>query len=85
VPTVLHVQEFRFFFYSQEGHEPPHIHVEHADKLAKYWLEPVELATSRRFRSHELGRLHSIVIAHRQAFLEAWDEYCGDANGPNRG
>jgi hypothetical protein len=59
--------------------------VEHADKLGKYWLEPVELATSRGFRSPELGRLHSIVIAPRQAFLEAWDEYFGDANGPNRG
>jgi hypothetical protein len=85
MPTVLHVEGFRFFLYSREGLEPPHIHVEHADKLAKYWLEPVELATSRRFRVHELAQLHSIVIAHREALLEAWDEFFGDVNGPHRG
>jgi hypothetical protein len=85
MPTVLHVDGFRFFFYSREGSEPAHIHVEHAEKLAKYWLEPVELATSRRFRLHELARLHSIVVAHRQALMEAWDEHFGDADGPNRG
>jgi hypothetical protein len=81
MPTVLHVAGFRFFFYSREDHEPRHVHVEHGDKLAKYWLVPVELASSSRFRSHELTRLHSIVIGHKQAFLEAWDEHFG-TNGP---
>ena len=56
MPTVPYVEGNRFFFYSREEHEPPHIHIEHGDKLAKYWLQPVELATSRRFRSHELTR-----------------------------
>ena len=85
MPTVLHLEGFRFFFYSREGHEPRHIHVEHGDKLAKYWLEPVKLAASSRFRSHELARLHSIVLAHRQAFLEAWDEHFGGQDGSDSG
>jgi hypothetical protein len=53
---VLRFEGFRFFFYSLEGHEPPHIHVEHGDNVAKYWLRPVALAESYGFRAHELNR-----------------------------
>ena len=51
MPTVLKIEAYRFFFYSGENNEPPHIHVEWDDKIAKYWLTPVDLASSRRFRS----------------------------------
>jgi hypothetical protein len=54
VPTVLREGGYRFFFFRREDDEPPHIHVEHGDKLAKFWLDPVELASARRFRTHEL-------------------------------
>ena len=47
MPTVLRVAGFRFFFYSLEGSEPPHIHVEHGDNVAKFWLSPVDLAESQ--------------------------------------
>jgi hypothetical protein len=57
VPTVLRDGGYRFFFFSREDDEPPHIHVEHGDKLAKFRLDPVELASARRFRTHELGTL----------------------------
>ncbi|MGB9367516.1 MAG: DUF4160 domain-containing protein [Xanthobacteraceae bacterium] len=73
MPTVLRVSGFRFFFYSLEGSEPPHIHVEHGDKVAKFWLEPVSIVESRGFRSHELNRLRMMVIQNRQTFLEAWN------------
>ena len=85
MPTVLRVAGYRFYFYTLEGHEPPHIHVEHGDKLAKYWLEPVELAASNRFRSHELTRVRAMVVAHRQVFREAWDEHFSRQGGPDRG
>jgi hypothetical protein len=65
MPTILRLDGYRFYFYSGEGNEPPHIHIEFGDKLAKYWLDPVELASSKRFRSHELGPLRDIVIAPR--------------------
>lgn len=41
MPTVLKIGGYRFFFYSNEGNEPPHIHVEKSDSLAKFWLDPV--------------------------------------------
>jgi hypothetical protein len=38
MPTILVFEGFRFFFFSNEGFEPPHIHVEKAEGHAKYWL-----------------------------------------------
>ncbi len=35
MPTVLRIDGFRFFFYSDEGSEPPHIHAEKGDGVAK--------------------------------------------------
>ena len=78
MPSVLNLRGFRFFFFSGEGHEPPHIHIEHGDKVAKYWLNPVELAESQGFRNHELNRVRALVIEHRALFLEKWHEHFGD-------
>ena len=55
MPNVLRISGFRFFFYSLEGSEPLHIHVEHADNVAKFWLEPVSLEESHGFRAHAAG------------------------------
>jgi Domain of unknown function (DUF4160) len=75
VAAILHVLGFGFFFYSLEPGEPPHVHVAHGSKAAKYWLEPVELANSEGFRAHELTRLRELVIEHRDVFRRKWDEY----------
>jgi hypothetical protein len=77
MPTVLRIGPYRFFFYSNENNEPPHIHVENGEKVTKYWLETVELASSHGFRSHELTQVRALVIEHRDRFLEAWHEYFG--------
>jgi hypothetical protein len=75
MPTVLRTSGFRFFFYSLEGSEPPHVHVERAENVAKFWLQPVSLAESYGFRSHEITQLRALVIEHRLAFLEAWNAH----------
>lgn len=74
MPTVRRVGASRFFFYSNEGSEPPHVHVEHGRRFAKFWLEPVSLASSYRLRRHELRNLERLVSEHRREFLEAWRE-----------
>lgn len=75
MPTVLRYAGYRFFFYSGENNEPPHIHVEFDDKLAKFWLEPLELASSKRFRAHEITVVRTLVLEHKKMFLEAWHEH----------
>lgn len=62
-------------FYSLERGEPAHVHVEEAEKTAKFWLDPVELASSDGFRAHELNRLRVVVLEHRDAFRRRWDEH----------
>lgn len=44
MPTVLRIGPYRFFFYSNEGSEPPHVHVESGGRVAKVWLVPVSVA-----------------------------------------
>lgn len=75
MPEVLRVQGYRFFFFSREGTEPRHIHVEQAERYAKFWLVPISLAESRGFRSAELRALHNLVEQHRESFILAWDEH----------
>jgi hypothetical protein len=77
VPTVLRVRGHRFFFFSNEGYEPPHIHVETAEKYAKFWLSPVALARSIGNSAEELRELRELVAEHRNLFLEKWHEHFG--------
>ena len=72
MPTILLTGGYRFFFFSLEGSEPPHVHIEKGGDLAKYWLSPVQLAESHGYRSHELNRIRALIIENRTTFLEAW-------------
>jgi hypothetical protein len=76
MPTILRTDGFRFFFFSNEGEEPPHVHVERAEACAKFWLQPeVRLAWSIRFRQRDRTRLEKLVAKHQEFFLEKWDEH----------
>ena len=77
MPTVLREGGYRFFFFSREGEEPPHIHVEQAERYAKFWLRPISLASSYGLRSHELAPLNRLVEQHQKRFEEAWHEHFG--------
>lgn len=39
MPTILLIDGWRFFFYSNENNEPIHIHCQKAEKECKYWLD----------------------------------------------
>ncbi|BCV24015.1 DUF4160 domain-containing protein [Gelria sp. Kuro-4] len=78
MPTVLRVGRYRFFFFSREAQEPPHIHVEAGDQYAKYWLQPVVLAASYGFRARELKELQKLVEENLSFFRRRWDEYFGN-------
>ena len=75
MPTILRTGPYRFYFYSSDGTEPPHIHIQRDDATAKYWLEPIRYDYSISFRPIELRRIESIIEDNRDTFLENWNEY----------
>ena len=77
MPTVFRIGPFRFYFFSHEPNEPPHVHVDRDAATIKVWLEPVEVAKSRGFRAHEIGGIVTMVEDNRERLLEAWHEYFG--------
>lgn len=78
MPTVLRSGPYRFFFYAGDRDEPPHVHVEREDNRAKFWLDPVRMQDSGGFRGIELSRIASLVGAHREQLLGAWNGYFND-------
>jgi len=78
MPTVLRTGQYRFFFYAGDRDEPEHIHVEHDDKIAKFWLDPVRLQSSGGFSRMEIGKIRKIINEHHSKLLEAWNEYFCD-------
>jgi len=73
----MRIGAFRFYFFSHEPNEPPHVHVDCGPATMKAWLDPVEVAKSRGFRAHEIGGIIAMVDEHRVKLLEAWHEYFG--------
>ena len=77
MPTVLRVGPYRFFFFSNEGREPPHIHVKAGSDEAKFWLDPAALASNYGFNNRELNEVMDLVHRHLDELLEAWHEHLG--------
>lgn len=75
MPTVLRVGPYRFFFYSGDGGEPPHVHVERDSSEAKFWIGPVRLARSSRFGAKELQDIEKIVVDKQIELNLKWHEY----------
>jgi len=78
MPTAFREGPYRFFFYSADGHEPPHTHVERDDNVGKFWLDPVRLAESGGFGAKELRTIQQSVIGHRDQLLRIWNDYFTD-------
>ena len=74
MPTIVIIDGFRFFFYSNE-HLPKHIHVEKAEKTAKFDIEVVELTKSYRFSASELKLIRKLIEVNQELFIQKWDEF----------
>lgn len=74
MPIILRVKGYRFWFYEADLNEPPHVHIGREGKEAKYWLEPIRLAKSRRFREEELNEIERILAEYKNYVLEAWSK-----------
>lgn len=80
MPTILRVHGF--WFYEADLQEPPHVHVSKDGNEAKFWLSPIEVARSGRFRGTELRIITRIIDENREFLMAAWEkENSKRANG----
>ena len=77
MPTLLRYGGYRFYFFSHEPNEPPHIHVDKGNATIKVWLATLEVARNRGFRTHEIAGIIAIIGNHQRMFVEKWHEYFG--------
>ena len=78
MPTIFRSGPYRFYFYSHEPNEPPHVHVDRDDQSTKFWLQPVALALNLGFGAVELRRIQGIVEENESTLLEEWHARFGD-------
>lgn len=77
MPAILRTGGYRFFFFSNEGCEPRHVHVESGRGYAKLRLDPVELVVSIGYNGKELTAIKQLVKEHGGFFKERWDAHFG--------
>ena len=75
MPKFDDIGPYKFFFYSAEGSELPHIHIRRDRATAKFWLDPVRIERSRRFGDHELRAIQKLVEENQEAIMESWNEH----------
>lgn len=74
MPTVLRIEGYRFFFFSNE-HLPEHIHIESGDKYARIELETLNVTDSYKLNSKELKKLLKIIENNHTELQRSWDDY----------
>lgn len=73
--TVLRIGNFRFHFYSDEGNEPPHIHIATPDGECKFWLNPVLLASNMNVKPHNVREIEKLVFENLPLLITKYNEY----------
>ena len=77
MPTVLRWNGYRFYFFSNEGFEPSHVHIDKGRRSAKVWLSPVAATRNIGYSTKEMAEILRKVSEERDGFLEAWNGYFG--------
>jgi hypothetical protein len=74
MPTIL-INGYKFRFYSSDVNEPPHVHVINAERVAKIWLESLEIEYNRGYNKAELNKVLKLTEQNESKLLEAWHEH----------
>jgi hypothetical protein len=74
-PTVLRAKGFRFYFFSREERRS-HVHVQHADGEAKFWIDPdVELAANFSLKPKQVAEAQSLIEEYLDEIRSAWAKH----------
>ncbi len=77
MPTILHLDGYRFYFFSNE-HEPIHVHVKFGAGKARFDLsDGVTLLESKGLKVQELRKAQDIAEENGELIRRKWHEYFG--------
>lgn len=74
MPTILYIDGWRFFFYSNERNEPIHIHVQKGDKECKYWLDSKNFEVNEAYTYQMNNKDKRIVKKYIFEYFELIEE-----------
>jgi hypothetical protein len=74
---LFRAEGFVFFFYSNEGHEPMHVHTRRVGGFAKFWIEPLELECACGMTTQELARAEQLIADNADLIRRRWHEVFG--------
>ena len=77
MPEVFRAEGYVFWFFSNEGNEPIHIHVRRAGGYAKFWIDPLLLDSSRGLKVPELSRAEELIGERLEEIRRKWHDYFG--------
>ena len=80
MPTVLRIGPYRFHFYSDEGNEPPHIHIRSSEGECKFWLSPIGLANNHGIPASKLNEIERLVFEHQITLSTKYHEHRDQQN-----
>lgn len=79
MPTILFINGWRFFFYSNEMNEPIHIHFQKGEKEGKFWLLRKEFdvkeAYTYKLNSKDKREVKKIIFEYFELIEKEWDNY----------
>ena len=79
MPTVLLVEGWRFFFYSDERNEPMHVHVRKAEKECKYWIDSEGFDIREQYaynmNQRDKRQVRRIIFEHFDSLVTAWNDF----------
>ena len=79
MPTVLLIQGWRLFFYSNENNEPVHIHAEKGDMECKFWLDYDNFEIREEFTYNmsptAKKEIRKIIYQHFDYIIDEWNKY----------
>lgn len=77
MPEIFRKFGFVFFFYTNEGQEPMHVHVRKAGGFAKFWIEPVELEFAQGLKTQDLNKAEELIQENLELIKRRWHEVFG--------
>ena len=78
MPEVFRQEGYVFFFFSNEGQEPMHVHVRRGGGFAKFWMEPIDLEYSKGLKTQELSKAEQLIREKSGLIQEKWNETFGN-------